>query len=209
MGSSKKKSSFRIDDLLQQHAKIATSTSTDRENLNNHRTFYSRPIDETAMMNAYYNSLPGGNKAPSTNGSTSATNSPKSQQLQNNHLNSHPTQNPSHHKHRPSLLPHQSQSSSSSNATTAASVGIPSPHSSATSPITSNNHNGSPFADGLSGSAPHKPMPMYVPLPNALMDLHKANFCFPPMPMGMPPPFPHAATYLEHYANSFQKGNCS
>lgn len=215
MGTSKKKSSFRIDDLLQQQNKIATSATNGQHR---HHPFYTQNqhITGATMLNAYYSAFP----SVATKPSNGSSHSPQaSHPFNNNHKAQHNHQPPpiAHHpkihhqpqRHAPSLSIGTPPTSASDGG------GHPSPRSpSATSPTGSQkprNANPSPtFADGnATSTAPHKPMPMYVPPPpqNAMMDLHKASFCFPPMAMTMPPPYSHAAAaYLEHYANSFQKG---
>lgn len=207
MGSSKKKSSFRIDDLLQQQTKIASSSSNGQYR---HHPFYAQHLSEATAMSAYHQSaFPGAtnnnsSRATSSNGSSNSQSQSSFVSASNNHKTHHhynhhqpPPPPAAHHpKHHHQVTQHRHESSPSSSD---ANLGKHSP----SSPT---------FADGVTNLAPHKPMPMYVPAPqpppNAMMDLHKASLSFPPIAMTMPPPYSHhaAAAYLEHYANSFQKG---
>lgn len=191
MGSSKKKSSFRIDDLLQQpqyeydnhNAPIKrhmfssapppthTTTTTNQHQHHTHTHTHPTGMEHVALT-----------KHRHADGS-SATFAPSAPH--------------SGHRMAKGTLPSEMPSSELHHMTTSKAPSLP--------------------PSGYADHPPHKPMPMYAPPPalppattgisaSALLDITKPNYCFP-MPMAIAPNFSHAATaYLEHYANTFHKG---
>lgn len=186
MGSSKKKSSFRIDDLLQhQHEFDTHHTPTKRQ------MFSAPPTSAHKGMTAEQPQPPAKHRHIA---SSSAAATPSA---------------PSHFHRSMPEMPSAEHSASVAHH----------PHHHLHQPPTATATSGTSKAPSLpqgvyADMPPHKPMPMYAPPPpppsamtaSALLDMTKPNYCFP-MPMAMPPNFSHAATaYLEHYANTFHKG---
>lgn len=178
MGSSKKKSSFRIDDLLQHHTADPADTHAHLK-----RQMFAPVTSATSAQ-------PNRNRsAPISSATTITPTAPNFHRMVKEMLE---IPNINHHHHNEQIT---STSHAAHASNTAAKSSAMSQHSS------------SPYAD----LPPHKPMPMYAPpSTGSLLDMSKQpNYCFP-MPMAMTPPFSHAATaYLEHYANTFHKGQCT
>lgn len=185
----KKKSSFRIDDLLQHQAH-----ESDAPRAHFHRQIFTSLMQTTSNKAAEQAQV----------------------QLSKNHRyvgHSAITMPSVPHLHRiVKEMLNDTMPSSSSNETSTPKADNP---QTMTSIKSSGGHTTTMHA-AYAELPPHKPMPMYAPpiaqpapmsVPANLLDMNKTNYCFTPMPMTMTPPFSHAATaYLEHYANTFHKG---
>lgn len=192
MGSSKKKSSFRIDDLLQHQAHQDNPTPSSAH--------CQREIFTSIMQTSSKTAEP------------LQVQSSKNHRHASTHLEVSMPSVP--HLHR--IVKHIF----SNNVTTSSSQETTTQTSTALQPMTTAKLVGHAAAmhTNFTEMSPQKPMPMYAPpstvAPSSisangnLLDMSKANYCFAPLPMAMTPPFSHAATaYLEHYANTFHKGN--
>lgn len=200
MGSSKKKSSFRIDDLLQ-HSSIANDINQHQHAQFKRQMFFA-PVSTAHTSTA--NTSMESKAARNASGQTA---------------NGMPTTPHSFHRLMKDIMSSATPISTTSASTVPTAAPSLAAAATATSPIAQ-------YAD----LAPHKPMPMYAPPPQqqpqpqppppppnqhgpppGLLDMSKQppNYGFP-MPMAMHPQFSHAATaYLEHYANTFHKGKCN
>lgn len=189
MGSSKRKSSFRIDDILH-HNTIAT------DHQHHHR---SQPQQQQQQQNQRLHEQP---PTSTTVQSTKVCATPESSPegtcpTPRNTMNGHSILNNSHSSNNNN---NNSSNNSSNNHHHSGGGGGVIVDSTSANEVTAAQDNksqmtmlgGSP-SSGLGEAAPRKPHPVYPP-PNFYL----------PLSLGMPPFSP--AAYLEHYANALQKG---
>lgn len=185
MGSSKKKASFRIDDLLQHSAEVDGHSLITRHMFSPATITATKAMDQmassTMQSSKHRSAFPMSAAAAAT--PTTTASAPSFQRMVK-----HMLETPRDGQHTASSLSSKPPTSVSNQ----------------------------PMSALYPEMSPHKPMPLYAPPQqqrqpsSSLLDMTKQpNYCFP-MPLPMTPPFSHAATaYLEHYANTFHKGQLS